>query len=164
VDFVDNTCWLIPLVHIQNHKDNCTYQYSSAYIEGACHFQGKTTEMPWVELNQLAPQTRQINNGHCQDTIIDHHLHWNWMKTSNMSTLSLALSPVSNTNFIQVSQLLSDLVCAKRVFLQKHLTSKMLCTVYADSVPEWNSLDCQEWRFCGHGHGRNNSLRCYISI
>ena len=56
VDFVDNTHWLIPLVHIQNHKDNCTYQYSSAYIQGACHFQAETAEMPWVELNQLAPQ------------------------------------------------------------------------------------------------------------
>jgi Kyakuja-Dileera-Zisupton transposase len=157
-DFVDHTRWLIPLVHIQNHKDNCTYQYSSAYIKGACHFQGETAEMPWVELNQLAPQTRQMNNGHRQDTIIDHHSHWNWMKTSNMGTLSSALPPMPNTDFIQVPQLLSDLVRAKRLFLQKHLTFKTLCTVYADSVPEWNSLDRQERCLCGRG--RNKEVQC----
>ena len=78
--------WLIPLLHVQNHKDNCTYLFSSAYAEGAGHFHGETAEMPWVELNQLAPQTRQMNNGHRQDTIIDHQSHWNWAKTSNMGT------------------------------------------------------------------------------
>jgi hypothetical protein len=40
--------------------------------------------MTWVELNQLAPQTHQMDNRHHQDTIIDHHSHWNWMKTLNM--------------------------------------------------------------------------------
>ena len=83
-EFVENTRWLIPLLHVQNHKDNCTYLYSSAYVRGAGHFHGETAEMTWVELNQLAPQTRQMNNGHRQDTIIDHHSHWNWMKMSNM--------------------------------------------------------------------------------
>ena len=83
-EFVENIRWLIPLLHVQNHKDNCTYLYSSAYVHGAGHFHGETAEMTWVELNQLAPQTRQMNNGHHQDTIIDHHSHWNWMKTSNM--------------------------------------------------------------------------------
>ena len=83
-EFVENIWWLIPLLHVQNHKDNCTYLYSSAYVRGAGHFHGETAEMTWVELNQLAPQTRQMNNGHRQDTIIDHHSHWNWMKTSNM--------------------------------------------------------------------------------
>ena len=83
-EFVESLCWLIPLLHVQNHKDNCTYLYSSAYVPGSGHFHGETAEMTWVELNQLAPQTRQMNNGHRHDTIIDHHSHWNWMKTSNM--------------------------------------------------------------------------------
>jgi len=82
--FVESTRWLIPLVHVQNHKDSCTYLYSSAYTDGAGHFHGETAEMTWVELNQLAPQTRQMNNGHRHDTIIDHHSYWNWVKTSNM--------------------------------------------------------------------------------
>jgi len=35
--FVKNLCYLIPLVHVQNHKDNCTYLYSLAYVEHAGH-------------------------------------------------------------------------------------------------------------------------------
>ncbi|KIM35704.1 hypothetical protein M413DRAFT_51930, partial [Hebeloma cylindrosporum] len=40
------------------------------------HFPDET----WVKLNQLGGQTRQMNNGHRQDTIIDHHSYWNWSK------------------------------------------------------------------------------------
>jgi len=80
------------------------------------------------------------------------------MKTSNMGTLSSALPPVPHTDFIQVSQLLSDIIRAKRLFLQKHLAFKTLCTIYASDVPEWNILDHQEWRF--RGRGRNKEVQC----
>ncbi|KIM36002.1 hypothetical protein M413DRAFT_20657 [Hebeloma cylindrosporum] len=123
-EFVENIRWLIPLLHVQNHKDNCTYLYSSAYVRGAGHFHGETTEMPWVELNQLAPQTRQMNNGHRQDTIIDHHSHWNWMKTSNMA-----------------STLFREIILSKNLFLEKHTIFKKLSAIYAENVPEWNKLD-----------------------
>jgi len=76
--------WLIPVVHVHNHKDNCMYLFSSAYVPGAGHKQGETAEMTWAEFNQLGPQTRQMNNGHRQDTIIDHYGDWNWKKTANM--------------------------------------------------------------------------------
>jgi hypothetical protein len=76
--------WLIPLVHVQNHKENCVYCFSSAYMSNAGHFHGETAEHYWAELNQLGPQTRQMNNGHRQDTLIDHHGDWNWKKTANM--------------------------------------------------------------------------------
>ncbi|KAJ2925799.1 hypothetical protein H1R20_g11299, partial [Candolleomyces eurysporus] len=75
---------LIPLLHVQNHKDNCMYLFSCSYTENAGHFHGETAEQYWVELNQLGPQTRQMNNGHHQDTIIDAHSHWNWKKIQNM--------------------------------------------------------------------------------
>ncbi|PPQ84361.1 hypothetical protein CVT25_013257 [Psilocybe cyanescens] len=89
VEFVRNMKWLIPLLYVQNHQDNCTYLYSSAYQENTRNFQGESAEQPWIELNQLAPQTQQMNNSHHQDTIIDHHSHWNWAKTTNMAaTLS----------------------------------------------------------------------------
>ncbi|KAF9545130.1 hypothetical protein CPC08DRAFT_823958 [Agrocybe pediades] len=48
--FLDNTDWLIPLVHVQNHRDNRTYPFSQ-YKECAGHFQGETAEQPWIELN-----------------------------------------------------------------------------------------------------------------
>ena len=40
-EFFKNIHWLIPLLHIQNHKDNCTYLYSSADVHGAGHFMVK---------------------------------------------------------------------------------------------------------------------------
>lgn len=80
------------------------------------------------------------------------------MKTSNMGTLSLALPPVPHTDFIQVSQLLSDLIRAKRLFLQKHLAFKTLCTVYTSDVPEWNILDRQKRGL--RGRGRNKEVQC----
>ena len=54
-EFVENIWWLIPLLHVQNYKDNCTYLYSLAYVHGEGHFYGETAEMTWVELNQLTP-------------------------------------------------------------------------------------------------------------
>jgi len=69
-DFIAGMRWLIPLLHVQNHCNNCTYLFSSAYIESMGHFHNETAEQSWVELNQLAGQTHQMNNGHRQDTTI----------------------------------------------------------------------------------------------
>lgn len=85
VDLVSNDVeWLIPLMHVQNHKSNCMYLYASSYIEGAGHFHGETSEMVWAESNQLGAQTRQMNGGHRQDTIINATSDWNWKKIANM--------------------------------------------------------------------------------
>lgn len=79
--------FLIPLVHVNNHKENCVYKYACSYMENAGHFHGETAEHEWAELNQVAPQTRQMNNGHRQDVLIDHHSDWNWKKVVNMGEL-----------------------------------------------------------------------------
>jgi len=84
VPAMKSTRYLVPLVHVQNHKDNCSYQYSSAYTPNAGHFHGETAEHTWAELNQIGTQTRQMNNGHRQDCLIDHSGDWNFKKLSNM--------------------------------------------------------------------------------
>ena len=84
VSEIERIRWLIPLVHVQNHKDNCMYCFASAYIPNAGHFHGETAEHYWAESNQLGAQTRQMNNGHRQDTLIDHHSDWNWKKAAIM--------------------------------------------------------------------------------
>ncbi|CAA7262273.1 unnamed protein product [Cyclocybe aegerita] len=84
VDTIRRIRFLIPLVHVQNHKDNCMYQFSSAYTDGTGHFHGETAEHIWPELNQLGAQTRQMNNGNRQETLSDHHNDWNWKKTANL--------------------------------------------------------------------------------
>ena len=67
------------------------YEYSCSYIEHAGYFHGETAEHEWVELNQVASQTRQMNNGHRQDVLIDHHSDWNWKKVANMGMLPWVL-------------------------------------------------------------------------
>jgi hypothetical protein len=62
------------------------YEFSAAYTPSSGHFHGETAEQYWVELNQLGPQTRQMNNGHRQDCIIDSHSDWNWKKMMGMRT------------------------------------------------------------------------------
>lgn len=168
-EFIKRTRWLIPLLHVHNHKDNCTYRFSCAYTENACHFQGETAEMTWVELNQLAPQTRQMNNGHRQDTIIDHHSHWNWMKTSNMgaptSSFLLTLLLIFG---LAVSQLLNDLIRARDLFNRKHAAFKILCAIYADKISEWNALDRHERRLeakeivCVYRHNNTKGTSGFI--
>ena len=89
VPAIKPTRYLVPLVHVQNHKDNCTYRYSSAYTPNAGHFHGETAEHTWAELNQIGTQTCQMNNGHRQDTLIDHSSDLNFKKLANMGELHL---------------------------------------------------------------------------
>ncbi len=81
-DTVKKFRWLIPLLHVQNHKNDCMYLYASSYIQGAGHFHGETAEMIWAESNQLGAQVRQMNAGHRHDTIINVTSDWNLEKGS----------------------------------------------------------------------------------
>jgi len=83
-DLIRRSRWSIPALHIQGHKEDCMYRYSTAYMTGVGHFHGETAEHYWPEANQLGPHVRQMNNGHRQDTLIDHHGDWNWKKTTKM--------------------------------------------------------------------------------
>lgn len=74
----------IPALHVQGHKEGCQYWYATAYMEGVAHFFGETAEYYWPTANQCGAQTRQMNNGHRQDTLIDHHGDWNWKKVIKM--------------------------------------------------------------------------------
>ncbi|KAJ7844019.1 hypothetical protein B0H14DRAFT_2248006, partial [Mycena olivaceomarginata] len=47
-------------------------------------FHGETAEQYWPEANQLGPHVRQMNNGHRQDTMINHHGDWNHKKTMDI--------------------------------------------------------------------------------
>ncbi|KAJ7018652.1 hypothetical protein C8F04DRAFT_1198692 [Mycena alexandri] len=79
----------IPFLHVQGHQEGCIYAFSTAYMLGTTHFHGETAEQYWPELNQIGPQTRQMNGGHRHDTIINHHSHWNYTKMSKAVALLL---------------------------------------------------------------------------
>ncbi|KAJ7735872.1 hypothetical protein DFH07DRAFT_753673 [Mycena maculata] len=76
--------WGVPALHVQGHQDSCTYLFGTAYMECVGHFNGETAEHYWPEANQLGPHVRQMNLGHCHDTIINHHGDWNHKKTMNI--------------------------------------------------------------------------------
>jgi hypothetical protein len=80
VHLVKRMRWAIPALHVQGHLEDCIYLFGTAYLPSVGHFHGETAEHYWPEANQLGPQTRQMNRGHRQDTLIDHHNDWNWKK------------------------------------------------------------------------------------
>jgi hypothetical protein len=76
--------WSIPALHVQGHKEECLYNFSTAYMPCVAHFHGETCEQSWPTGNKVGDHVRQMNNGHRQDTVIDHHTDWNWKKITKM--------------------------------------------------------------------------------
>ncbi|KAJ7801345.1 hypothetical protein B0H14DRAFT_2615380 [Mycena olivaceomarginata] len=74
----------------------------------------------WPEANQLGPHVRQMNLGHRQDTMINHHGDWNYKKTMKIA-----------------SDLAEDLQTAKQKYLEKRNHYINLSISFADRVTEW---------------------------
>ncbi|KAF8189627.1 hypothetical protein K438DRAFT_2019047 [Mycena galopus ATCC 62051] len=81
---IERLRWTIPALHVQGHHAVCMYAYAAAYKLATGHFHGETAEQYWPELNQIGPKVRQMNYGHRQDTIINHHNDWNHKKMIKM--------------------------------------------------------------------------------
>jgi len=47
--------WGIPAIHIQGHREDCTYLFGTPYMDCVGHFHGETAEHYWPEANQLGP-------------------------------------------------------------------------------------------------------------
>jgi hypothetical protein len=70
----------IPLLHIQNHNDNCTYMHSCAFTKGAGHFHGETAEHPWTYVNLFSGQARHMSHGNRHDLYNVIYNYWNYKK------------------------------------------------------------------------------------
>ncbi|KAG2018837.1 hypothetical protein CC2G_008224 [Coprinopsis cinerea AmutBmut pab1-1] len=123
-DVVKRIRCIIPAVHVHNHQDSCMYCFGPAYTQHIGHFHGETAEQPWVELNQLGPQIRQMNNGHRQDCIIDFFSDWNWKKLRQMA-----------------STLESETKDARDTYHQHKIRFHALCELHKTKIGEWNKLD-----------------------
>lgn len=119
------------------------YCFASAYIANAGHFHGETAEHYWAESNQLGAQTRQMNNGHRQDTLIDHHRDWNWKKTAIMCAKRHSIITCRETKFSLAASLYTDITNAKMLFVQKRDHFHGLSAIYANRVAIWNKDDRQ---------------------
>ncbi|KAJ7798689.1 hypothetical protein B0H14DRAFT_3092881 [Mycena olivaceomarginata] len=113
--------WGVPALHVQGHQESCIYLFGTAYMDCAAHFHGETAEQYWSELNQLGPHVRQMNNGHRQDTLINHHGDWNYKKLAKIAgsladnLKDAALKYVEKRNhYIALSMSFNDRVSRKR--------------------------------------------------
>ncbi|KAJ3527974.1 hypothetical protein NMY22_g9581 [Coprinellus aureogranulatus] len=111
---------LIPMLHIQNHKDNCMYNFASAYTDCAGHFHGETAEQPWTYDNLFAGQGRQMGPGARHDLYDDLHNWWNQKKKIDLP-----------------SQLHNDLLRADKLRQEKQDTFLGLCELFRDMLSEW---------------------------
>ncbi|KAJ7828326.1 hypothetical protein B0H13DRAFT_2373260 [Mycena leptocephala] len=116
--------WGVPALHVQGHQDSCIYMFGTAYLSCIGHFHGKTAEQYWPEANQLGPHVRQMNNGHRQDTMIDHQNDWNYQKLAD-------LGPT----------LAAELAVGKRKFLEKLSHFRGLSAAAGELVEKWKLAD-----------------------
>ncbi|KAK6996204.1 CxC2 domain-containing protein [Favolaschia claudopus] len=116
--------WGVPSLHIQGHQEDCMYKYGTAYLSCVGHLHGETAEQWWPEANQLGPHVRQMNNGHRQDTIIDHQNDWNYKKTAGIGEM-----------------LASELRRGKQQFEEKLRHFNGLSASAGDLVKKWKIMD-----------------------
>ncbi|KAJ6555358.1 hypothetical protein DFH09DRAFT_1084916 [Mycena vulgaris] len=124
VPLVKRMRWGVPALHVQGHQESCTYLFGTAYMECVGHFHGETAEQYWPEANQLGPHVRQMNNGHRQDTMINHHGDWNYKKTMGMA-----------------ASLAEDIQEAKEKYIEKRNHFIGLCVSFSDRVPTWEKKE-----------------------
>ncbi|KAJ3833393.1 hypothetical protein F5878DRAFT_699884 [Lentinula raphanica] len=75
----------VPDMHMRGHNENnCQEQYSLPYHWCNAHVHGEAIEQPWVEFNQVGGYTRQMKDGHREDTLISHVNDWNFKKLVNI--------------------------------------------------------------------------------
>ncbi|KAJ7067568.1 hypothetical protein C8F01DRAFT_1342702 [Mycena amicta] len=122
VHLVDRIRWGIPALHVQGHQERCMYLFGTAYMDCIGHFHGESAEQYWPEANQLGPHVRQMNHGHRQDTLINHHGDWNWKKT-------MALAATLSDN----------LALAKTNYATKRAHLIGLSATFRDRLVEWRS-------------------------
>ncbi|KAJ7652290.1 hypothetical protein B0H17DRAFT_1163665 [Mycena rosella] len=126
VPFIKRMRWGVPALHVQGHQESCTYRFGTAYMECVGHFHGESAEQYWPEANQLGPHVRQMNNGHRQHTMINHHGDWNYKKTMGMA-VSLA----------------DDIQEARAKYIEKRNHFIGLSASFSDRVESWQKMPRQ---------------------
>ncbi|KAJ7821593.1 hypothetical protein B0H14DRAFT_2599088 [Mycena olivaceomarginata] len=113
----------IPALHVTGHKSDCTYLFGTAYMDCVGHFHGETAKAYWPSANKIGGHTRQANNGHRQDMLVDNANDWNWKKIVNMHV-----------------SLYDDLLSAKKLFLEKRKLFIGLSLSHPANIPTWRSM------------------------
>ncbi|KAL0578352.1 hypothetical protein V5O48_003630 [Marasmius crinis-equi] len=115
----------VPSAHCRGHIEKCEKLYDPFSHFCNSRSTGETAELYWALLNQLGAQTRQMNDGHRQDTIIGHHNDNNHKKTINFAYL------------------LSEQIMLSRAMFQENRDNfRQLCEIHKDKVVEWSKKNC----------------------
>ena len=84
---VDNELTITPgigLLHVTEHKRECTPQYAPTYIKGAGLVAGEIIESLRSSLNGCASSTRTASDANRAETLDDHMNDNNWCKLVNI--------------------------------------------------------------------------------
>jgi hypothetical protein len=135
-----NAKFLIPALHVRNHKELCKYVYTHAYTPGVRRFFGETAEYFWPCLNCFGGQIRQMTNGHRQDTIIRVCADWNWRKIQRLGKSSVAKCRMNNNMDSIARQLEKELTDAKQQYVEKRDTLRERCMQFDGELSEWMKL------------------------
>ncbi|KAJ3833367.1 hypothetical protein F5878DRAFT_546684, partial [Lentinula raphanica] len=120
---IQQTRCSIPALHIEDHKDQCKYEFNCAYIPCSGHFYEENIEATWVESNQLGPATRQMNHGNRIGTITLNYTYWNWLKTTRMHL-----------------SLLKAYKEGRELFQDKRQSFLSLCVLYSHRISDWTEI------------------------
>ncbi|KAL0068273.1 hypothetical protein AAF712_004660 [Marasmius tenuissimus] len=121
---VNHLRFAIGPMHLPDHKDECMFLFSAAYMICIGQFNGDSGKQVWASLNAFGPATRQMNNGHRQDVISGWLLYWNWLKAIGMAQ-RLSINMVDAREQLKVSQ----------------ATAVPLSVLYSAQIPEWKALE-----------------------
>jgi hypothetical protein len=140
IPLIDEMRYMIPVLHLQDHQEQCEYKFGPYYMLGGAHYYGEHAESIWAEYNQVGGRTRQMTPGHRHDTLNEHHADWNWKKfiTLRKQSLRQQIDMLTNTKPTAL-QLQEDCLTARELFHRKASLFERLCLQHADEIEKWDS-------------------------
>ncbi|KAK1230542.1 hypothetical protein PQX77_006367 [Marasmius sp. AFHP31] len=111
-------------MHLPDHKDECMFLFSAAYMICMGEFNGDSGEQVWAMSNRLGPFTRQMNEGHRHDVISTWFLYWNWLKVTGIA-----------------QQLSIDIVDAQENLKVCRATFVSLSVQYSADITGWKAME-----------------------
>ena len=86
----------IGLLHVTEHKAECSPQYFPTFIKGTGLVAGEIIESLWSGLNGCAHSTRMALATNCAETLDDHMNDSKWTKLVNIGkSLRLMMLPTA---------------------------------------------------------------------
>ncbi len=83
----------MPKLHGRGHSEDCRYLFSFDYASNVGRMHGECIKSGWAEGNMAGPGTREMNPGHCHETLSSFYNKWNYQQTIKLGEIS-SLNPM----------------------------------------------------------------------